>query len=162
MYYLCSILWVASYFKIKGFFKARLSLLGIWTEGGDVMYKRDDWGEVAVRHEEPGMALCDHLKGWGWGGRLRGRGYVYYSGWFMLLCSRNHHNTVTITKQKIKIPGGEIWSKYSIECIFHHDCFVLNHYQRYFLFLMAIKIPYTLFKKKEEWGGLIYANVKKL
>ena len=47
---------------------------------------------ASIFHRELSLVLCDNLEGWyedGWEEGLRGRGYMYTYGWFMLLYSRN-------------------------------------------------------------------------
>ena len=57
----------------------------------------DSWWEVAEKHREPSLVLCDDLAGWdeaGDGGRV----WMYNHGWFVLLYGRNQHNIVGIKK----------------------------------------------------------------
>ena len=63
-------------------------------------YKMDSWWEVAVKHREPSLALCDDLEGWdvGRGGRLKRKVVHVELQWFILLYSRNKHNLVKIFK----------------------------------------------------------------
>jgi len=59
------------------------------------MYKTDSWWEIAIKHKEPNLELCDDFKVCD-----LGRGYMYKYGWFALLYGRNQHNTVILFQLK--------------------------------------------------------------
>ena len=56
--------------------------------------------EFAVWHREPKAGALWQPRGVGWGGRweegLRGKGYMYTYGWFMLMYGRSHYNIVIV------------------------------------------------------------------
>ena len=56
--------------------------------------KMDSQPEFAVWLRKLKQGLCINLEGWDGEGVLKGRGYMYTNGWFMLRFDRKQQNSV--------------------------------------------------------------------